>query len=63
MFVTKMMNSKRSNVQEYVITNVSRKVADQLILSKIYKKSWRILKRLKKLEKLEYAAISESTLT
>ena len=44
-------------------TNVFQRVADQLVLSKIILKSWRILKRLKKLEQLESTAISTSTLT
>ena len=41
----------------------SQNVADQLILDRVIYKSVKILKRFKKLEKLEYAAISESTLT
>ena len=40
-----------------------RKVADLLMMCKTYKKSRKILKRFKKLEKLEYAAASSSTLT
>ena len=38
-------------------------MADLLIVTSIDKKSRKILKRSKKLEKLEYAAASSSTLT